>query len=136
MHDQPSPCRRFQFRLRTLMIGVALLAVPLLLLWLSHQAVIARERIDLLLLVLIRGGGYEFVDPADQSYKSIGTCGIDLKGWRLVRSGDISGQPWRIRGWLGDCKVESIWLTAAVSPDDVIRIAAAFPESTVAQDAR
>src|SRR5580693_1171162 len=42
MADQPQPRRRFQFRLRTLMIGVTLLAVPLG--YVGWQAKIVRER--------------------------------------------------------------------------------------------
>jgi hypothetical protein len=42
MADQPSPRRRFQFRLRTLMIGVMLLAIPLG--YVGWQARIVRER--------------------------------------------------------------------------------------------
>jgi hypothetical protein len=42
MADQPSPRRRFQFRLRTLMIVVALLAVPLG--YVGWQMKIVRER--------------------------------------------------------------------------------------------
>jgi hypothetical protein len=42
MADQPSPRRRFQFRLRTLMIVVTLLAVPCA--YVGWQAKIVRER--------------------------------------------------------------------------------------------
>jgi hypothetical protein len=42
MTDQPSPRRRFQFRLRTLMIGVTLLAVPMA--FVAHEEQIVRER--------------------------------------------------------------------------------------------
>ena len=42
MPEQPSPRRRFQFRLRTLLIGVTLLAVPLA--YVGWQAKIVRER--------------------------------------------------------------------------------------------
>jgi hypothetical protein len=37
----PSPCRRFRFRLRTLMIGVTVLAVPCA--YIGWQAKIVRE---------------------------------------------------------------------------------------------
>jgi hypothetical protein len=46
MADQPSRRRRFQFRLRTLMIVVTLLAVPCG--YIGWQARIVRERRDLL----------------------------------------------------------------------------------------
>ena len=46
MSDQPSPRRRFQFRLRTLMIAVTLLAVPCA--YVGWQAKIVRERRELL----------------------------------------------------------------------------------------
>ena len=42
MPDQPSPRRRFQFRLRTLMIGVTLLAVVCG--YVGHQAEIVHRR--------------------------------------------------------------------------------------------
>jgi hypothetical protein len=46
MPDQPSPRRRFQFRLRTLLIGVTLVAVPLG--YVGWQAKIVREREEFL----------------------------------------------------------------------------------------
>ena len=50
MPDQPPPRRRFQFRLRTLMIGVTLLAVAC---WVAvDRARLIRERDDALLRAL------------------------------------------------------------------------------------
>jgi hypothetical protein len=45
--NQPSPRRRFQFRLRTLLIGMALLAVPLG--YVGWQAKIVRHRLAMLI---------------------------------------------------------------------------------------
>jgi hypothetical protein len=60
----PSPRRRFQFRLRTLMIGVTLLAVPCA--YVGWQAKIVRERRALLDEINAAGGGEV---PADIAHR-------------------------------------------------------------------
>jgi hypothetical protein len=57
MADRLSPRRRFQFRLRTLMIGVPLLAVPLG--YVGWQAKIVRERRAMLIWIEDNGGRIE-----------------------------------------------------------------------------
>ncbi len=54
MPDQPSPRRRFQFRLRTLMIVVAVVAIPCA--YVGWQAKIVRERRALLDSIKAAGG--------------------------------------------------------------------------------
>jgi hypothetical protein len=54
MPDQPSPRRRFQFRLRTLLIGVTLLAIPCA--YVGWQAKIVRARQAMAKRLSARGG--------------------------------------------------------------------------------
>jgi hypothetical protein len=77
---EPPKRRRFQFRLRTLMIAVTALAIPLA--WLAHHATIVRERKELLSLLVNRGGGYIYVDPSilgDEFDLSVGAFPVDLE---------------------------------------------------------
>jgi hypothetical protein len=104
MADQPSPRRRFQFRLRTLMIVVTLLAVPMS--YVGWQAKIVRERSAM----------REWVSGQD------GRC--MQSGY-----GDDSGVevPTLIRRWLGDQKVGVVVLLKPVSDDDRERLKDTFP---------
>ena len=104
MADQPSPRRRFQFRLRTLMIGVTLLAVACA--YVGWQAKIVRERrAELNRVVNMRMVG---IDAGDQAK-------------------DIS---WA-RRLLGDKSVNSILMPPDTTTEELDRIRALFPESKV-----
>jgi hypothetical protein len=93
--------RRFQFRLRTLMIGVTLLAVPCA--YVGWQAKIVRER-DAMRLDLKDHGFVTFDDP------------------KLVPI---------VRRWLGDEGYSTILVPRGTSADYIAKIKAIFPESTV-----
>jgi hypothetical protein len=102
--DPPKRKRRwFQFSLRTLMIGVALLAIPCG--CVGWQAKIVRERMAM----------SERIKKVDH-----GDC------WFFDE--DLSGRvPW-IRRFLGDKTCMSIWV-AGVSDEEFAAIKAAFPEA-------
>jgi len=57
-------CRRFQFSVRTLLIIVVLLAIPLG--WVGWQAKIVRNRQALLMRVISRGGEYCVTEMASR----------------------------------------------------------------------
>jgi hypothetical protein len=109
MIDPPKrKCRRFYFSLRTLMIGVTLLAVPLG--YVGWQATIVRDRkSELNRAVNMRLTGIES-DPA----KAI---------------------PW-LRRLLGDVSINSISMPAETTIDELDRLRALFPESRVTCDNR
>ena len=143
--EPPKRKRRwFQFSLRTLMIGVTLLAVPLG--YVAWHARVVRERKELLSLVLNRGGGYLISDePALSGSRLVGTLPPSPLGpggfppnqpFMTLSIHDVTKNPSWIRIWFGDERMAAIWLTTAVSADEAARIVAAFPESNVCQDIR
>ena len=96
---------RFQFRLRTLMIVVTLLAVPLG--YVGWQVRMVRERKACLERIVFLQGAYA---PSPHSHKSAG--------------------PSQLRLWLGDWPIDTISLPAeSARTDDVERIKATFPEA-------
>jgi len=137
MADQPSPRRRFQFRLRTLMIGVTMLALPLG--YAAWHIRIVRERKELLSLVVDRGGGYLISDePILSRVRPVGTLPPDglirrNRSFTTLSTHDVTKNPSWIRVWFGDESVATLWLSASVSSDDSARIVAAFPEANVCQ---
>jgi hypothetical protein len=74
--DQPSPRRRFQFRLRTLMIGVTLLAVVCVCDYVAHEAEIVRER-----KALLKSGRLSLVGQVAEETRRI--------SWLRARLGDV-----------------------------------------------
>jgi hypothetical protein len=100
---------RFQFRLRTLMIGVALLAVACC--WAAHQLHIVRERDKML--------------ASDD-------CEIIIYGDGPRPYGSKGGIPW-FRRWLGDREINTIRTFHSTSDDEVERYRVAFPEADVAR---
>jgi hypothetical protein len=131
--------RRFQFRLRTLMIGVTVLAVACG--YVGWQESIVRERKELLSFVVNNGGGYLFPEPDLPSDRPIGV----LPAFALVppnrplitlSTHNVTKNPQWIRIWLGDERIAALLLTASVSSDDAARIIAAFPEANVSQYTR
>jgi hypothetical protein len=122
--------RRFQFRLRTLMIVVTLLAVPLG--YVGWQAKIVRERKSVLAEIEDAGGGFfsdlrtttgswnRFPKWSDEAIASIDSQ-------RQLRA------PARgiVRALLGDEGVIVIWLPATVVPPVEARIRQCIPEAYV-----
>jgi hypothetical protein len=105
LNDKPSPRRRFQFRLRTLMIAVTLLAVPCA--YVGRQVKIVRERRTWL---------------------------EDLRtGYWTGSQYDKSKSPSVLRRWLGDRAVERVYLRD-ISPAQLEEIKWLFPEAKVSCD--
>jgi hypothetical protein len=108
--DPPKRKRRwFQFSLRTLMIVVTLLAVPLS--YVGWQAKIVRERKVVLSAIRDRGG--HVVEASTVPF---------LKPWATISS---------FREWLGDIAIQGIQLPGETKSDEVGRIKIAFPESSI-----
>jgi hypothetical protein len=102
----PPNCKRswFQFSLRTLMIGVTVVAVVCAVsAWATNQVAIVRDR-------------RQFFKSSAASVREIWT-----------HSGDLS----RVRLWLGDRAFDRIILNDSASPDDFRHFQTAFPEAQV-----
>jgi hypothetical protein len=106
--------RRFQFRLRTLMIGVTLFAlIPCG--YVGWQAKIVRERRSW--LTRLQEEGYQ--------YPKIGDI--------VIHAGNGHGGPNIVRRWLGDEAIVAVPLPATVSKEDRETTLQLFPESNVTQ---
>jgi hypothetical protein len=113
MTDQPPPRRRFQFRLRTLLIGVTLLAVPCA--YVGWQGRIVQERRQTALWIDSVGG--EALAPSKNQFKySEFVCEV---GW--------------LRRLLGDSEVSKVNLPKFhnVTETDLARIHLAFPNARI-----
>ena len=133
MPDQPSPRRRFQFRLRTLMIGVTLLAVPLA--YVGWQAKTVAERRALLLLIESREYGWYLSERSASHDFPSAASGHDLAAsGHNVTAGKSEDRPGWIRRWLGDETVYLIWLRNTVPSSEAVLIENCFPEAVVWQD--
>jgi hypothetical protein len=110
----PAPRRRFQFRLRTLMIGVALLAVPCA--YVGWQVRIVRERQALIAAI-----------SHDVMYLDVQVAAA--VGYYRSKKMTPATVP-LLRQWLGDVAVEVIAIPARASPEFKERVKAAFPEAT------
>jgi hypothetical protein len=104
MPDQPSPRRRFQFRLRTLMIAVAVVAIPCA--YVGWQMKIVRTR---------RAELNRTVDA-----RLVGIADDDEE--RVI--------PW-VRRVLGDQRVASIRMLVGTDVAELDRLRALFPEAKV-----
>jgi hypothetical protein len=104
MADQPPRRRRFQFRLRTLMIGVTLLAVPLA--YVGWQAKIVRER------------------RAELSRA------VDGRLLEICGNGENRVISW-IRRVLSDQRVGSIKVLTGTDATELDRLRVLFPEAEV-----
>jgi hypothetical protein len=102
MADQLSPRRRFQFRLRTLMIVVTLFCVFGG--YVAHEVKIVRERRALLDKLLVLHHGIYSLDA------------------------NKDATPW-LRRLLGDEPVDELLIPTEVSDEDAREIEAAFPEA-------
>jgi hypothetical protein len=108
--------RRFQFRLRTLLIGIAL--VSLLLGWLGWQFKVVQERRAIRSEIQNAGGMFVTLPPLPDPNE------------KFTKQADIS---W-IRRLMGDEAVSVISLPhdTLTGDDDLTRIKAAFPEASIA----
>ena len=134
--DPPKRKRRwFQFSLRTLLIGVTLLAVPCA--YVGWQAKTVCKRKSLLLFIVDNGGGY-YTTEGDEIYFPVGFLpnkgAYFPKPFTMLADRDPRQQPSSIRRWLGDDNIDCIWIPKPVSDTDAARIAAGFPEACVCQD--
>jgi hypothetical protein len=107
MPDQPSPRRRFQFRLRTLMIVVTLLAVACGYIG-SQEQIVGQRR------------AWYVEHPCNFS-----------NGARVIACGDKAQSPGLMRRWLGDIANDAIPLPLNSTPDDRRRAIELFPEAVV-----
>jgi hypothetical protein len=123
------PRRRwFQFKLRTLLIGMALLTIPCG--YVSWQAKIVRERKALLVEIESEGGGFcsskrttagfwgKFPIWPNEAIESIGK-------YHQGALEDIT------RHFLGEESVVVIWLPAAIPPTEEIQIKERIPEAYI-----
>jgi hypothetical protein len=130
--------RRFQFRLRTLMIGVTLLCVIFGGYVVNHLKKV-EERRALLRLVANNGGGYStftfFTDdellPGEYAMPP-GALRMPVGAPRL-HSFRPDKTPPLIRRWLGDVNVFEIWLPESFPHRDALRIVERFPEAMISQ---
>jgi hypothetical protein len=142
-------CRWFQFRLRTLMTGVTLLAMACG--FVGWQASVVRERQAMLCrLCDLNGACFTGSD-----YRAFAPCvwlgwnadrvpsfswdrdPQDLKGVIMVSHAGGSNRsvpelPW-LRKWLGDDAIIDIYIPDSVGELDVAEIVRAFPESTLSR---
>ena len=120
MPDQPSPRRRFQFRLRTLLIVVTLLGVACA--YVGWQAKIVRQRAAMLNWLQGRTPLKNVV---------YGTPGYDSEQdargrWSVaINDPDL---PW-LRRLLGDHWIMTIIHPTAAADDEIERVRKAFPEA-------
>ena len=109
MADQPSPRQRFQFRLRTLMIGVTMLSVPCA--YVSWQVKIVRERKEEIRKITNDGGLVGFWDVAEPPPLPM----------------EVRTVPF-IRRWIGDRAVLSVMFKKGTANGERQRIKELFPE--------
>ena len=111
MPDQPSPRRRFQFRLRTLLIGVAIFCVVVG--YVGGQASIVRERRALLDSIKADGGSYE------------------MRIYYNEANPPPPPPPW-LRRILGDEAVGWLLVSPATDEETMARIHRLFPDTHIA----
>ena len=145
MPDQPSLRRRFQFRLRTLMVGVTLFCV-IFGGYAGYHLKKVGERRALLRLIVTNGGGYStftfFTDdellPGEYHLPSKmppGSLPSNMPvGASRLHSLRPDKTPPLIRQWLGDVNVFEIWLPESFPHSDTLRIVEHFPEAMISQD--
>ncbi len=109
--------RRFQFRLRTLLIGVTLLAVPLG--FVGWQAKIVRDRKAACDEIILGGGGVLRADEGPLP-------------WVLTRGHDYS-IPF-LRRWMGDHAIFWIVYKRGTTVDEIRRLRSLFPEAMLYDD--
>jgi hypothetical protein len=112
--DPPKRKRRFQFRLRTLMIGITVFCVVIGG-YIGWQKKIVRERRSW--LIRLQEQGYK--------YPKIGDI--------VIYAGNGHGGPNIVRRWLGDEAIIAVALPATISEEDRETTLRLFPESNVTQ---
>ena len=115
--DPPKRKRRwFQFSLRTLMIGVALLAVVCA--YVAHEASIVAAR------------------KASLAVQRLATLSSRQYLQRQLVEGDSGKSPWLLRRLLGDEQQSEIEVSPFISPSELVELAALFPEATITAEWR
>jgi hypothetical protein len=104
---------RFQFRLRTLLIGVTLLAVPCG--YVAWQAKIVRERIR------FREQFFVKINPFEEAETD------------TLREPASDGKVGWLRRFLGDAERPFFTVSKKISVEDLNRVEEAFPESAITQ---
>jgi hypothetical protein len=110
--DQPPPRRRFQFRLRTLLIGVTLLAVACG--YVGWQASIARDR-----------QAWLIAHPRRDAML------VPIRTLATLAAGNNQSRPLIIRRWIGDAAQDTIELDAPATVEEERRAVMLFPEARV-----
>ena len=114
----PSPRRRFQFRLRTLMIVVTLLAVPLG--FAAHNVRIVSERVAMRERITALGGGGNRNGPGMWMW---------CLGWEEYQAEHVP----LIRRLLGDRAQPYIFLPNETPDAEMWAIGKAFPEAAISK---
>jgi hypothetical protein len=127
--DAPKRKRRwFQFSLRTLMIGVTLLA--LVCAHVAHEANTVGARKALLdNISKIPGGGYVIAQKSTSPEIIVGN--ISRQDWGSIRMPCSDRGPSALREWLGDQRIASVWSPYHHASIEDARILAMFPESEI-----
>ena len=125
--NQPSPRRRFQFRLRMLMIGVTLLAGVCG--YVAWQAKIVQERRAVADLVLHYEGGVYWSSEVKRALPTAS----GLRIWEDHIVFPLREVSW-LRRWLGDDAATYILYRMQMPKDEITRVKAAFPEAHFRSD--
>ena len=134
--------RWYQYSLRTLLIGVVVLSLPLA--YVGWQAKIVRQRKQLLSHILDHGGAYYAMSSVNSDSFLVGDWPPTVAGaehpeqWSFIRLAyrDTAQEPSGLRMWLGDVSVPAICLTTTISSDETVTITALFPEAGIGQECR
>jgi hypothetical protein len=118
MPDQPSPRRRFQFRLRTLLILVTALALPCAVV--GWELNFIRQR-QAALVWLKEGAGWaittaEYQQLPDQAPHNPSGPAMEIPAWRR---------------WLGDEPIAAIGFERRIPKADRERVRRLFPEAEI-----
>ena len=117
MVDPALPHRRFQFRLRTLLIVVTLLALACG--YASWEAKIARER-----------------HKAVAAYRAVGGYAVEIDETPGGGHGTMTRfpqAPWPLR-WFGEDGYSEILVPQGTSAGEIERLASLFPEASIRRD--
>jgi hypothetical protein len=125
------PCRRLlQFRLRTLLLGMAALGVAFA--WFGQQVWLTRERATALAQVVRCGGGYVVVAvDANLVVLDVSPFGDVDPPLVPVYSGSEKAVPSQFRRWLGDMPVMQVCLPESAAQQEFERLRALFPETYI-----
>jgi hypothetical protein len=118
--EPPKRKRRwFQFSLRSLMIGVAILAV--ICGYVGRQAKVVRDR-----------KAYLQANTHDVKKEASAAAPLAITWTSVVfAEGDKTQAPNGIRIWLGDKAQDSVWMRFAASEEERLAVAALFPEADI-----